>query len=187
MARFYNYKIAKSQSLVQAYVEIEDLARSLEAMGIPMGELSIVTKIVESLPEEKYQSFKDAWDSVDHQAQTMSNLLARLKKLELSRPNAPAEEDQQITKAFQSRSNYRQPEKSDGSSKTTKINALKKKTKCHNCGKLGHWKRECRSKKKDSNPNKEDSRDDTPRAFMGKQEEHTGTKEKWTSDSGATQ
>jgi len=87
LSKFFNYKVKNDFSVVEAYCEIEDLARSLNEMGIKMEEPTVVTKIVSSLPDERFHAFKKAWDSVAEDTQTMQNLLGRLRKEELEIDN----------------------------------------------------------------------------------------------------
>ena len=102
LTRFYSYKTGVKQSPVQAFTEIQDLARSLNDMGIKMEEIAVVIEIVTSLPEGKYQAFKAAWDSVEKNSQTMSRLLARLKKLELGE-KTDGDAEPEVVRAFHSK------------------------------------------------------------------------------------
>ncbi|OXA48994.1 Copia protein [Folsomia candida] len=189
MARFFNYKIGKSQSLIEAFAEVEELGRRLNEMGVVMPEASIVTKIVSSLPDEEYNAFKKAWDSVPDKDQSMIMLLARLKKEELERKESkPAATNQDAAKAFLTHDQKKDKKKQS-------IEELKKATTCHGCGKKGHWKRECRS-----NPqNQSNKPSDNPaqanrspgKAFMlnaiQTPMQAPVTEQVWLSDSGANQ
>ena len=104
LMKFMNYTMSKSQSPVQAMVEIEQLARSLQEMGCAMPEEGIITKIVSSLPKQ-YSAFQTAWDSVSQSEQTRPNLLARLRREELKNKTATENEEKEeesssTTKAF---------------------------------------------------------------------------------------
>ena len=144
LSSFLNYIIGPSKSILDAYVEMEQLARSLNEMGVTIDDTTLITKIVSSLPDDKFLAFKKAWDSVPENDQTMEMLLARLRKEEL-------EFKQKAATASNS-------ESSDSSAYLTKhknhskgfkkqnIEELKKKTKCKKCNKVGHWAKECRSK-----------------------------------------
>jgi hypothetical protein len=65
LTRFFTYRISASQPIFDVYTEIDELARSLNEMGIKMEEATVVTtKNVPSLPEDKFHAFEKAWDSV---------------------------------------------------------------------------------------------------------------------------
>jgi len=68
---------------LDAYVEMEQLAKSLNEMDVTIDDTIIITRIVSSLPDDKFLAFKKAWDSVPENHQAMEMLLARLKKEEL--------------------------------------------------------------------------------------------------------
>jgi hypothetical protein len=80
LSAFLNFKIDPEKTLVHQFTEVEHLRRSLQEMGVAIDEATAVTKIVSALPDDMYQSFKKAWDSVADTSQTMDYLLARLRK-----------------------------------------------------------------------------------------------------------
>ena len=94
LSLFLNYKYSPEKSLVTCFLEIEDLARHLNNMGMNIDESMTITKVVSSLPDE-LDAFKKAWDSVPTAAQTMRNLLARIRKEELERKQKGLMEDSQ--------------------------------------------------------------------------------------------
>ena len=145
LTSFFNYKVKTTTSIVTAFLEMEQLARSLNEMGVMMDETTVITKIVSSLPDAKYEAFKKAWDSVPDDKQSMRMLLARLKKEELEQQKVTEDDGKtsEKTTAFSS-----QQWKSNKNGKRSQIDNLKKRTKCNNCGKIGHWYKECRSVKK---------------------------------------
>jgi hypothetical protein len=110
LSKFFNYRISSAQSVVDAFSEVEDLARSLNEMGIKMEETTVVTKIVSSLPDEKFHAFKKAWDSVPEASQTMPALLGRLRKEELEFTQQQAARDSETShqKASAFHSNFKQ-------------------------------------------------------------------------------
>ena len=201
LTRFYKYKCGVNQSPVNAYTEIQDLARILNDMGVPVDDLAVVTKIVSSLPEEKYQAFKAAWDSVDEASQSMSRLLSRLKKLELTTKSSH-EDEAELSRAYHSKGQHFK--KKGGAHKNEKkgkdMSAVKKETQCFQCGQKGHWKRECKNGQKKSEKDKEASKEkekegskhaeraELGRAFMMRGNwTNSSIREDWISDSGASQ
>jgi len=78
LAQFFNYK-----SVVKAFLKVEQLARSLNEMSVQMDDTTVITKIVSSLPDVRYQAFQKAWDSVPDKNQSMRMLMACLNKEEL--------------------------------------------------------------------------------------------------------
>jgi hypothetical protein len=180
LMKFMSYSMDKHQSPVQAMVEIEQLARSLQEMGCGMPEEGIITKIVSSLPKQ-YSAFQTAWDSVSPSEQTRPNLLARLRKEELrTRSEAEKEDDEDSsssTRAFKMDSSYRN-KKWDGSKKQWESRKdgedreSRPKGACFHCGKNGHYKRDCRSRKSQSgnaqNQSNNEKSSDNGRAFTAK-------------------
>jgi len=190
------------------------LARCLNEMGIKMDETTVVTKIVSALPDEKFHAFKKAWDSVAETSQTMPILLGRLRKEELESKQAEIKSDTNSPSrlnAYSAKFNGNNKFQRKGNSS---IEELKKKTKCHNCGRVGHWSRECRAKKKDpqsqarpdkqgeghnhhqdaqeerGKPNQNNShrtQHDKTHAFMVYEKSNNLPLDMWISDSGADQ
>jgi hypothetical protein len=195
LSRFFNYRISSDQSVVDAFSEVEDLARTLNEMGIQMEDQTVVTKIVSSLPDDKFHAFKKAWDSVPEASQTMPALLGRLRKEELEfkqqKEVKDAEPSHQKAAAFNATT---KPSKnSSGKKGKVSIAEQKKTSKCHNCGKVGHWVRECKAPKKpnDGKPKQTGNDDDKSHAFMVHSPqyrmEETSNSDLWISDSGADQ
>lgn len=219
LSKFFNYKISPEQSILQAYREIEELARNLNEMGVVMNDTNVVTKIVLCLPDEKYHAFKKALDSVQEASQTMPIFLSKLKKEELENKNCEKKPKERKAAAYSSgvtRTQSSSNSKDDKDLKGNRITELKKRTKCHYCSKLGHWKSECRKKEQEeqqgesrqndgisshsslrndnrsqrgprsANQSGSNERSDGPLAFMIRSDEEDEKRMVWISDSGAS-
>jgi hypothetical protein len=183
LSKFFNYKIKNEDSVVEAYNEIKELARCLNEMGIKMDDTTVVTKIVSSLPNEKYHAFKKAWDSVPDASQTMPTLMGRLRKEELEAKEATnqheAEAVHQRVTAFAANS-----KKSPNKGKLS-IEERKKTSKVKNCNKFGHWWKECRApKKQEGGKMKQTSENDGEKkhAFMIYTQQMQDKASTWISD-----
>jgi len=158
-SKFFNYRIKSGQSITEAFSEIEGLTTRLRDIGVVLDESTVVAKIVSALPDNEYGSFKSAWDSVPDGDQTMTRLLARLKKEELAlqQRNGSFESNEKDEKgeqnvAFKSYANSGGKKKGNHSGKgpnPTNQSKTKFKGKCHHCGKPGHMKKDCWGLKKE--------------------------------------
>jgi len=149
LSRFFNYQVAPGTSILDAYADIESIARSLLDIRIPMSSAAVVTKIVSALPDATYGAFKKAWDSVPDAHQTMDRLLARLRKEELETKEFSETETMNQVTAVSSKHKGFQKQEANGQRKS--LEKGKRKGKCNNCGIPGHWARECRKPKQDNN------------------------------------
>lgn len=209
LTSYMTFKIEKDESIVDAYLKIQQLARSLKEMNVPISDAMTVTKIITALPDDPYHAFKKSWDSSPDKS--MNSLLARLQKEELERKMVKAEPSSSNTKTTQQIA-YATKKVATKENKES-IADLKKKTTCNNCGKKGHWWKECRApkkaknqpyEKKDDQDKKESQerksnhkpkssgqpkhkQDQLSNAFMVLKKNERKSKHIWFSDSGATQ
>jgi hypothetical protein len=79
--RFFEYRYRPDQEIMTHITEIETIATQLTDIGAPVDAISIMTKIICTLPPS-YRSFVTAWDSVPFADRTMALLTSRLLKEE---------------------------------------------------------------------------------------------------------
>lgn len=81
MTRFHEYKMASNDSVVQHIAKVENMARQLCDLGERISDVTVMAKILGSLPI-KYNALITAWDSVNSEQQTIDRLRQRLIKEE---------------------------------------------------------------------------------------------------------
>lgn len=178
--KFYNLKY--EPPIVSFISKTEDIVSKLKIQGEEISEKMIITKIIMSLPDD-YRHFSSAWESVTEKEQTLQNLTARLL-IEEERILKDDSEPQMTTALL-----------AKGSFKRNSQNQYHKKEEvsCFQCGKVGHFKKDCRLRKcnycgktghlyKDCRSRLNKNRDSEPRAFITTETTETG----WIMDTGAT-
>jgi hypothetical protein len=80
-ARFFEYRYKPDHDIMSHVTEVETMATELADVGAPVDSISIMTKIICTLPPS-YRSFITAWDSVPFGERTMALLTSRLLKEE---------------------------------------------------------------------------------------------------------
>ena len=116
-----------------------------------LSEIMLTLRIMSTLGKE-YNSFRDVWDSLPSEKQTLTSLIERLCNIE----KREAKSNEQ---AFMARKQERPKEGSDKKKKKKDSKEDKKKRfPCRKCNELGHWAAEC--------PSKEEERSKS--AFMAK-------------------
>lgn len=80
-ARFFEYRFKPVYDIMSHRTEIEIMATQLADVGASVVAISMMTKIICTLPPS-YRSFITAWDSVPFEQRTMALLTSRLLKEE---------------------------------------------------------------------------------------------------------
>ena len=149
LQRFFEYQMDPSGDVGQHVANVEELCRQLDEAGSKQDEVTLVTKVLCSLPSS-YRHVQAAWDSVPKNEQTMANLLPRLLKeqmlskrsvelaeVEGGEPAALYHNSGQYKK---DRSNWHNGQKKMGQSRNREFRG-----KCFRCGEFGHRKIDCQA------------------------------------------
>jgi len=146
--KFHQYKMDVSDSVVQHFAKVQNMARQLEDVGEKISDVAVMAKILASLPS-KYNSLITAWDSVEVENQTLNNLQLRLLKEE-SRLNAEEEMASALAATTVSQPCKSNNQKLEDVKHRKKTDRKPRTTfKCHYCKKPGHFAKEYRKKKRD--------------------------------------
>lgn len=130
-----------SDDLATHISKMQDLAYLFKITGESISDSMIITKILMTL-HSTMSHFVSAWESTSERERTITNLTSRLIAEETRQNNLDPNNNNALM-AGKGKKNFVK---------------RKKPGKCHNCGKPGHWKRECRIKK---NNDKEDKTSET--------------------------
>ena len=160
---YYSYRKNSGDDMATHVSKVEALASHLETIGQKQTDVSIMSRLLHSLPAS-YSSLKEAWESVDPGKQTKAALISRL--LSHGSVNEEGNKDMALVtdRGHRETSDSKQGKRRPG--------------RCHNCNKFGHWARDCRSKPRE---NQED-KDDGVALVVGQPKS-----DRWIVDSGASQ
>ena len=139
--QFVDYKYAKEDSIATHIAKIEMMAQNPEDIGQPMSENQIISKLITSLPSE-YRHVLTAWKSMPADQKTRKILILRVFEEEAMNKIIKERENDETDSALLVRNNRRDEQmRTDTESKynNERIKELKRKSKCHNCGEIGHW------------------------------------------------
>lgn len=136
---FCNLKMADHETITDYIGRVEEIFDRVRNLGEPLSERLVIIKIVSGLTK-KYEVFQSVWNSVSNK--TYTGLIDMLNKTECDLNQRESRHSRQPT-AFLSKKTF--PKKRNAKEASSRIEELKKKTKCRNCGQVGHWKRECPS------------------------------------------
>lgn len=153
LQKFFEYKMDNDSSVAQHVAKIEEMARQLEELGHKQEEVTLITKVLHSLPSS-FRNLISAWDSVPEGEQTMKNLLPRLMKEELLNKGLTdlnLDDADTGNALYNKAKNKGRQNNSKKHSNKDQIYQKKFKGKCHGCGKYGHKRAECNSDKKTRN------------------------------------
>ncbi|XP_047004604.1 uncharacterized protein LOC124622855 [Schistocerca americana] len=143
--------VAKLQKL---FVDLNDELSKHEENTL--SERILNGRILSTLGKD-YDNFKDLWDTIPTEKQSLNLLIEKLCTIELR------EQDVNGSAAFVI-SKTRKRQTSNQQVKMTK-SQLKQKFPCNKCKQLGHWAAECPQNTRDSNQRKEKKRDSEHAAF----------------------
>ena len=143
--QFVDYKYNKGDSVATHVAKIETMAQNLEDIGQKMSEEQIISKLITSLPSE-YRHVLTAWKSMPPDQKTRKTLIMRIFEEETMNKMMHIRDTEEMDSALLVRNrcdDHRREEqrKMDLENKynSERIRELKKKSRCHNCGELGHW------------------------------------------------
>lgn len=141
MQKFYDYKMASSDSVVQHVAKVKNMAAQLRDVGEAMSNHTVMAKILATLAP-KFSAFQTVWDNVEEGRQTIENLTERLIREEARFANSGEATEALAVVKTGGRKNKPQ------SSGTSKNRISKKDAECYKCREKGHFARDCPKKNK---------------------------------------
>lgn len=148
--------IKGNESALEYTARLRSLMRELKACGTTMTESQLVTKLLSSMRRDpRYEACIIPLQQQPASAQTFEHIMQKLQQHEAQSvtPGGSSGASEQANNTWHQKSpfggNFDKKKGGKGGDKKD----TPRKGACHNCHKVGHWARECRSPKK-NNPGK---------------------------------
>jgi len=168
--RYYSYRESEEDDMAAHIAKVESLAIALENVGEKQSDISIMSRLLHSLPSA-YASLITAWESVQPSLQTRNELISRLLNHEQRGEHSSGLEAAALVVGVRERS------------RKVPYDEWLKNAECHNCGQKGHLRYKCK-KKVDQGPSKEVTSPSAHVLFTVGATSHK--KDAWLIDSGAS-
>lgn len=148
--QFYEFRIDNGEPIAMQLEKFENICKKLENTNDKLSDSCVMTKLLSSLPS-RFSAFTMAWECTPSAERKKENLVTRIIREDKRLSHA---EDEMSSLALQvqilqMKIKQNESEKSTDKKKESSakdIEKLKKKTKCHYCGEMGHWLRECKTR-----------------------------------------
>lgn len=186
--QFFSYTKESTDDMSTHISKLVNLGRKLKVAGEPVTDNMVMTKILMTLPKE-YNHFYSAWDSVPTGSKNINNLTSRLlieesRVIQIKGEVGEQEKSSAFPAKFQNRSDGRNGSRNYGKGKKQFTN--KSNIKCYFCGKVGHYKRDCRNFLQSTQGAKTDTTGTNLNAFVSESRINNIATDAWILDSGAS-
>ncbi|EZA47339.1 Copia protein [Ooceraea biroi] len=162
--RLLSMKLTENQSLEKHLLKFEETVRELKSVGAKLEDMDIVCHLLLTLPKD-YDAIVTALETLEVKKLTLEFVKGKLLDQEIKKQNQQQEiTSKDFTAAFSSncknttrekqQSGHRNYRASDNPPEHSRGAAL---FKCHNCGKPGHKRSECRWRKQANQTNSDTS------------------------------
>lgn len=143
---YFSLKMSDDDTVAAYFSKVRTIASELEDQGEKLSDNLKMCRIVSSLTP-KFQHFRTVWYNVKEN-RTMDTLMAQLQleedQIRKTERDTQQNESKQTDAAFSAKHFDTQKKK-----KKPTLSERQAKSKCHLCGQVGHWKRDCVENKSD--------------------------------------
>jgi hypothetical protein len=185
--KFFTMKMQEGDSMQEHINKIKSLQDKLESMGATLQEEDVLTVLLASLPET-YETLVIALESAGDNL-TEQQVIVRLLQEEARRKENALSNGKKEGEAFlTTKGKFKGIPKAQKKTGSGSGPLDKSKDKCHSCGKVGHWAKDCRSKQSyDKKVTKASSEANEVHALDAFMTVGTSSGNPWYIDSGASE
>uniref|UniRef100_A0A1Y1K2V0 Retrovirus-related Pol polyprotein from transposon TNT 1-94 n=1 Tax=Photinus pyralis TaxID=7054 RepID=A0A1Y1K2V0_PHOPY len=180
-AEFFSFTMNEKDDMVTHISKFETLILKMNALNVKQDDMSLVVKLLDTLPDN-YDNLRQAWWARPDEQQTFNNLVNVLTSEESRRKqrHLQSEASEESTGALLA-GRYRSKSQISHKKNTTKGVTTKKTFTCYGCGGKNHIKRNCPNRKQ-----KFYNEESGENAFITEVLNAENDEDFWIVDSGAT-
>lgn len=144
---YFGLKMSDDESVSAYFSKVRTIASELEDQGEKLSDNLKMCRIVSGLTP-KFQHFRTVWYNIKEN-RTMDTLLSQLQLQEDQARKSERDAMQSDTRTTEAAFSAKHFDTKNKKKKPT-LSERQAKSKCHQCGQVGHWKRDCVVRSDDS-------------------------------------
>lgn len=171
--KLLSMKLPGGEQLEKHFVKFEETIREFKAVGAKLEEIDIVCHLLLTFPKD-YDPIVTALETLETEKLMLEFVKGKFLDQEIKRKNDHEENENDTTTAFSTKMAYSRYKKQNYTKNNSGFNKNYTKSfnfNCHNCGKLGHQRKDCRFLKQ-ANHSSAEKRDD--HQSRGPRDDHHG-------------